>query len=64
MAHHPPPERLQFQRIRVAAVVIESGRVLLVDHQFPDQSRAYLLPGGGVELGETLVQSPSQSNQP
>lgn len=57
MAYHPPPERLQTQRIRVAAVVIESGRVLLVAHQFRYQSRAWLLPGGGVELGETLVQA-------
>jgi len=63
MAYHPPPERLQFQRIRVAAVIIESGRVLLVAHQFPDQSRAWLLPGGGVELGETLVQATARELQ-
>ena len=43
--------------MRVAAVVIEADLVLLVAHQFPNQPRAWLLPGGGVELGETLIEA-------
>jgi 8-oxo-dGTP diphosphatase len=57
MAYRPPPDEVQFQRIRVAAAVIEADRILLVAHQFPNGPRAWLLPGGGVELGETLVEA-------
>ena len=59
MVHRPAPERVQFQRLRVATVVaeIETERVLLVAHQFHNQALAWLLPGGGVELGETLVEA-------
>ncbi|TAL38714.1 MAG: NUDIX hydrolase [Spirochaetes bacterium] len=40
-------------RIRVAGIVIESGRVLLIAHQ--KAGKVYwLLPGGGVEYTESL----------
>lgn len=57
MVHRPPRDQVQFQRIRVAAVVVEADRVLLVAHQFPGNPSAWLLPGGGVELGETLLEA-------
>jgi ADP-ribose pyrophosphatase YjhB (NUDIX family) len=41
-------------RIRVAACVVDGERILLVQHR--KAGRLYwLLPGGGVEVGETLV---------
>jgi ADP-ribose pyrophosphatase YjhB (NUDIX family) len=43
--------------MRVAVIVIQDERVLLVAHQFPGQRRAWLLPGGSVELGETFIEA-------
>ncbi|MBE0416273.1 MAG: NUDIX hydrolase [Coriobacteriia bacterium] len=40
-------------RVRVAALLIINGKVLLVRH-LKDGRRYHLLPGGGVERGETL----------
>lgn len=40
-------------RVRVAAAIVEDGRVLLVRHR-KDNRETLLLPGGGVEPGETL----------
>lgn len=40
-------------RIRVAAAVVEAGRLLLVQHT-KDGRTYWMLPGGGVEHGETL----------
>ena len=40
-------------RVRVAAVIIEADQILLVRHQKADQTY-WLLPGGGVDYGETL----------
>lgn len=40
-------------RIRVAGLLVNGGRVLLV-HQQKDGRRYWLLPGGGVEEGEQL----------
>jgi 8-oxo-dGTP diphosphatase len=40
-------------RVRVAAVLPIDGRVVLVRHR-KGASTYYLLPGGGVEFGETL----------
>jgi len=40
-------------RIRVAALIVEDGRILLVRHE--KESRSYwLLPGGGLDYGESL----------
>jgi 8-oxo-dGTP diphosphatase len=49
---HPAPT----PRIRVAAVIVEDGQVLLVRHQKDGQSYG-MLPGGGVDFGETLAQA-------
>ena len=57
MVYRPPRDQVRLQRLRVAAAVIEADRILLVAHQFPNNPRAWLLPGGGVELGETLVEA-------
>ena len=43
-------------RIRVAVCVAEEGRLLLVAHGKGGR-RYWLLPGGGVERGETLVEA-------
>lgn len=40
-------------RIRVAALIVEDGRLLMVEHE-KDGARYWLLPGGGVDYGETL----------
>ena len=40
-------------RIRVAAVLIQDGRLLLIQHQ-KDGKKYWLLPGGGVIFGEDL----------
>lgn len=40
-------------RIRVAALIVEDDRVLLVEHAKGDR-RYWLLPGGGVDHGESL----------
>ena len=41
-------------RIRVALCLVDAERVLLVVHR-KDGREYWLLPGGGVEVGETLV---------
>jgi len=43
-------------RVRVAAFVTDGDRVLLVEHAKAGR-RYWLLPGGGVEAGETLAQA-------
>jgi 8-oxo-dGTP diphosphatase len=40
-------------RVRVAAVVLLDGHVVLVRHRHGERTY-HLLPGGGVEVGETL----------
>jgi 8-oxo-dGTP diphosphatase len=47
----PAPESL---RVRVAALILLDGQVVLVRHRRGDRSY-HLLPGGGVEVGETLT---------
>jgi len=46
-------------RIRVAVCLVEEGRVLLVEHEKAER-RYWLLPGGGVELSETMVEAASR----
>jgi len=43
-------------RIRVAALILVDGRIVVVRHRRKD-SCYHLLPGGGVEWGETLEQA-------
>ena len=43
-------------RVRVAALIVLDGRVVLVKHRARDASY-YLLPGGGVDYRETLEQA-------
>ncbi|HDP35225.1 MAG TPA: NUDIX domain-containing protein [Candidatus Hydrogenedentes bacterium] len=40
-------------RVRVAAVIVRNGEILLAEH-LKDGRAYYLLPGGGVDQGETL----------
>jgi len=42
-----------FPRIRVAAIIIQDGRILLIRHKKGPHTY-WLLPGGGVEYGEAL----------
>ena len=41
-------------RIRVAVCLVDGDRILLVEHH-KQGKRYWLLPGGGVEVGETLA---------
>jgi ADP-ribose pyrophosphatase YjhB (NUDIX family) len=41
-------------RIRVAAILRWNGRILLLRHEKPS-GEVWLLPGGGVRVGESLV---------
>ena len=42
-------------RIRVAALLRRGERILLCRHEKPDRGEYWLLPGGGVNGGETLL---------
>ena len=44
-------------RVAVGAVVFHRGRVLLVKRGRPPSRALWAIPGGGVDLGETLVQA-------
>ena len=43
-------------RIRVAVCILDGDRILLVQH-LKNGRRYWLLPGGGVEVGETLAEA-------
>ena len=47
---HPLP------RIRVAAVIVKENQLLLVRHE-KDGETYWMLPGGGVDFGETLAEA-------
>ncbi len=49
-----PPMHAREIRIRVAVLIQDGDRVLLVQH-LKNGRRYWLLPGGGVEVGETLA---------
>ena len=42
-------------RVRVTGIVIEDGRLLLLNQDTPDTGRSWSLPGGKLEEGETLA---------
>jgi ADP-ribose pyrophosphatase YjhB (NUDIX family) len=44
-------------RIRVSAILRWRGRVLLVRHDKAGTGEVWLLPGGGVKVGESLAQA-------
>jgi 8-oxo-dGTP diphosphatase len=43
-------------RVRVAVCILDGDRILLVQH-LKNSRRYWLLPGGGVEVGETLAET-------
>ena len=43
-------------RIRVAAIIVENDQVLMVRHE-KDGETYWMLPGGGVDHGETLAEA-------
>src|SRR5262249_38255560 len=43
--------------LAVSAAVIRDGKVLIVRRARPPAAGLYTLPGGGVEIGETLVEA-------
>ncbi len=45
-----------FIRIRVAAIIVEQGRILLEKHA-KDGREYWVLPGGGADVGETLSEA-------
>ncbi len=47
---HPLP------RIRVAAIIVENDQLLLVRHEKEGETY-WMLPGGGVDFGETLAEA-------
>jgi ADP-ribose pyrophosphatase YjhB (NUDIX family) len=44
----------------VRVLVVVDGQILLVEHEYPEHGRFWLLPGGGCEDGETLVAAASR----
>lgn len=49
-------EETRLPRIRVAAIIVEDGQLLLVRHE-KDGVFYWMLPGGGVDYGETLAEA-------
>jgi 8-oxo-dGTP diphosphatase len=47
----------QLPRVGVGAIVVRNGRVLLVQRGQPPSEGLWAIPGGRVELGETLQQA-------
>jgi 8-oxo-dGTP diphosphatase len=55
----PPVSGSEQPRIRVAALIVRGGQVLLVKHR-KDNQEYWMLPGGGVDLGEGLTEALSR----
>jgi 8-oxo-dGTP diphosphatase len=47
----------EYPRVAVGGVVISEGRVLLVQRNKPPAKGEWAIPGGSVELGETLARA-------
>ena len=54
MSKHDYPD---FPRVGVGAIVINDGKVLLVKRGIPPGKDLWAIPGGHVELGETLQET-------
>ncbi len=50
------PTRLLSTRIRVAAIIVEDGKILLARHEKKGK-RYWVVPGGGVDFCETLEEA-------
>jgi len=48
--------RLKRLRVRVAGIIIEDGKILLIAHK-KKKDVYWLLPGGGVDFGESLEEA-------
>ena len=48
------PKSVTSPRAAVGAVVFDEGKVLLVKRKYPPQKGKWAIPGGSVNLGETL----------
>jgi mutator protein MutT len=57
MTAGPPPDH---PLVSVGAAIVQDGRVLLVKRANPPLQGAWSLPGGRVELGETLSEAVSR----
>lgn len=44
-------------RVRVTGIVIEDGRLLLLNQDIPGTGRSWSLPGGKLESGESLAEA-------
>ncbi|MEB3759485.1 MAG: NUDIX hydrolase [Desulfurococcales archaeon] len=44
-------------RVGVGALVIESGKILLVKRKYPPSRGKWSIPGGHVELGESILET-------
>ncbi len=49
-------EGICLMRMRVTLFIVQDGKILLIDRQRNGRSY-YVIPGGGVEAGETLAQA-------
>ena len=54
MSRHPYPDKPQ---VAVGAIVVKDNKVLLVKRSQPPGKGLWAIPGGGVELGETLQEA-------